>query len=129
MTAPDHAPHVTIPGITGTAEEPRFFAPWQARAFALTVAMEKAGVFDWPAWTAAFSARLAADEAPPESSAPDDHAARYFTLWLETLETLVTRVRLTDPEAIARAQRLWQAAARNTPHGEPILFEKGLPAG
>jgi nitrile hydratase accessory protein len=57
-----------------------FDAPWQARAFALAVAAHEAGLFDWPAWSAALSRAL-------EGAAPD--GSDYYERWLVALETLM----------------------------------------
>ncbi|MDF1857163.1 nitrile hydratase accessory protein [Pseudooceanicola sp.] len=120
------APDTPIPGITGAGAEPHFFAPWQAKAFALTIALHEAGTFTWPEWAAAFSERLHSDIAPPTATSSADHAEQYFTAWLATLEALLARLALTDPAQVAEAAQIWQRAAHATPHGQPILFERGL---
>ena len=131
MTRSDHAP---IPGVDLPIDTPHFAAPWQARAFALTVQLVEQGVFSWPDWTKAFSARrtlpsngpdtAAAPQAAPQSAlqSAQDTAEAYFTDWLATLEALIAAARLTSPQAIAACQDRWQRAARATPHGQPILL-------
>ncbi|MFO7758898.1 MAG: nitrile hydratase accessory protein [Roseovarius sp.] len=96
-----------------------FEAPWQAQAFAMTVALYERGVFTWPEWTAALSEALANDE--------DD--AAYYTCWLAALETLLDRkVGTTDAQRAALA-RAWERAAEATPHGQPIRLENDPEAG
>ena len=57
-----------------------FEAPWQARAFALTLAAHEAGLFTWPQWSAALGRAL-------ERAAPD--GSDYYDRWLEALETVL----------------------------------------
>ncbi|MGH1360130.1 MAG: nitrile hydratase accessory protein [Burkholderiaceae bacterium] len=76
-----------------------FDEPWQAEAFALTVALNEAGHLEWSDWARVFSARLAeqaANQAPasPGSSSqplPNDAAsnAAYWRAWVQSLEQVV----------------------------------------
>ncbi len=34
-----------------------FHEPWEAQAFAVTLALHERGLFSWPAWAAALAAR------------------------------------------------------------------------
>ena len=43
---------VDLPGIPRGTEGPVFRAPWEARAFAMALALHKRGLFSWPEWTA-----------------------------------------------------------------------------
>lgn len=118
MTAPDLA----IPGTEGA--EPHFFAPWQAKAFALTVALHEASLFTWTEWAEALSARIGA--APlPQRDTPEDHATRYYLDWLAALEDLLAAKGLAEADMIGEMALTWQRAARATPHGTPILYETG----
>jgi nitrile hydratase accessory protein len=90
-----------------------FDAPWQAQAFALTVALHEQGLFTWPEWTDALSGALAHDEAD----------AGYYACWLAALETLLDRkLGPTGAERTALTEA-WCRAARATPHGHPIRLE------
>ena len=89
-----------------------FDAPWQAQAFAMTVALHDRGVFTWPEWTAALSEALA-----------EDTGAAYYDCWLAALETLLDqKLGTTDAQRAALA-RAWARAAEATPHGHPIRLE------
>ena len=89
-----------------------FDAPWQAQAFAMTVALQDRGVFTWPEWTAALSKALA-----------DDTGAAYYQCWIAALETLLDRkLGTTDAQRSALTQA-WGRAAEATPHGHPIRLE------
>lgn len=75
------------------AEEPVFDEPWQAEAFAVTVALNEAGHLDWTDWAYYLSAAL--KEAGLDASAPlqprhDQQGNRvYYQAWLVALERVV----------------------------------------
>jgi nitrile hydratase accessory protein len=101
-----------------TRPERPFDAPWQAQAFAMTVALHDQGLFTWPEWAQALGDALAAAEA-----AEDPSGAEYYQGWLQALETLLDRkLGTTGAERAALAQA-WQSAAHATPHGQPIRLE------
>lgn len=90
-------------------EVPEVFpAPWAARVFALAVALNEAGAFGWPEFSAAL--------AEARGAAPEEE---YFLAWLAALEAVLAR-RGVAREAVAATAAAWQAAARATPHGQPI---------
>lgn len=95
-------------------EERPFSEPWQAQAFALTLALHEAGVFDWPSWAEALSAQL-------KHAAPD--GSDYYDHWLAALETLLAGRGMAMPDELSVLASRWQAAARATPHGQPIRLE------
>ncbi len=88
-----------------------FDAPWQAQVFAMTVALNHAGVFDWPEWTQILGAELKRDG--------DD----YYACWLRAFETLLDRHDIVASPEIQALSEAWQRAAHATPHGKPILLE------
>jgi nitrile hydratase accessory protein len=90
-------------------EEPVFREPWEAQAFALTVALHERGAFSWPEWSAALAEEI--------ERAGD---ADYYHQWLSALERLVAERRLTDAETLERYRHAWKHAAERTPHGTPI---------
>ena len=100
------------PGI----DEPVFSEPWQAEAFALTVALHERGLFSWSEWAQALSA-----EVKKPGSAAD--GSDYYRHWLAALEKLLAAKGIAmkpDVDAVAAA---WERAAHATPHGKPILLE------
>ena len=110
MSPPDLA---ALPRLPRDAEGPVFAEPWEAQAFALAVQLHEQGVFTWPEWAQALSARLkAAGEA--------DDGARYYEHWLAALEDLATDKQLTDGAALAARKDAWAAAYARTPHGKPV---------
>jgi nitrile hydratase accessory protein len=88
-----------------------FDQPWQATAFALTVALHQKGVFSWTDWAQTLGRHIAAH--------PDDGRA-YYQRWLAALEEMVQRCQLGTIEDLHRLQQAWADAAERTPHGRPI---------
>ena len=46
---------IAVPGVPRDADGPVFAEPWQARAFALALALHEAGLFSWNEWAAALA--------------------------------------------------------------------------
>ena len=92
-----------------SAPEAPFDAPWQAELFALTTALNEAGHFTWSEWADEFGPRVQAQEADI-----------YWEVWSEALIALLDRKSITDPQTVQILKEQWQAAARATPHGQPI---------
>ena len=89
-----------------------FEQPWQATAFALTVALHQQGLFGWPDWAETLGRHIAADQ--------DDDGRHYYDHWLDALEEMIERYRLGDAHELVRLQQAWSDAAARTPHGQPI---------
>lgn len=97
-------------------DAPAFDEPWQAEAFALTVALHERGVFSWSEWAQALSAQVKAPGAAADGS-------DYYDCWLRALETLLAGKGLAAPADIDSLAAAWERAAHATPHGKPILLE------
>ena len=63
--------------MTSGTEEPVFAAPWEAKAFAMAVALRDAGVLEW----SEFAERLAAEIATGTGS--------YYEQWVAALEAVL----------------------------------------
>ncbi len=100
-------------------ERPVFAAPWEAQAFAMTLALHERGLFTWGEWAAALSAEIRAAQAAGD---PDD-GSTYYGHWLAALERLVTTRGVADEGALQARREAFERAARATPHGAPILLE------
>ncbi|WP_270729534.1 nitrile hydratase accessory protein [Shimia sp. Alg240-R146] len=96
--------------------EPAFEAPWHAQVFALTVAMNEAGHFNWAEWAEIFGATLKEHGLAKELDGGED----YFTAWLAALETMLRGRDLAQPEAIEATRDAWEQAFLSTPHGDPV---------
>jgi nitrile hydratase accessory protein len=75
-----------LPGIPLDAESPVFNEPWEARAFAMTVALHERGLFTWPQWAEALSRQIALARAAGD----EDLGNTYYQHWLGALESLVS---------------------------------------
>lgn len=98
--------------------EPVFGEPWQAQAFAMTVALHEKGAFTWTEWASALAAAIeaeAADSQQPQGSA-------YYQCWLRALERLAAEKGLVDSAILSTRAEAWRRAAHATPHGSPILL-------
>lgn len=105
-----------LPGLPRDADGPVFRAPWQAQAFAMTLALYERGLFTWPEWARALAQRIAAAPARDGEDAGD----AYYRQWLETLERMVAAKGASTPDELRRFQEAWDRAADRTPHGQPI---------
>lgn len=101
----------------GEAPQARpFDEPWQAQAFAMTVALHESGVFSWSEWAAALSAQV-----KKPGAAADGHD--YYEHWLAALETLLVGKGVAETVAIEDLAAAWRRAAHATPHGRPISLD------
>jgi nitrile hydratase accessory protein len=108
-----------IPGIPSNSAGPVFGEPWEAQAFAITVALHRRGLFTWTEWSTA----LAAEIKRAQVSGDPDTGETYYRHWLAALERLVGDKRLSDQAELARYRDAWKRAADRTPHGTPIELE------
>lgn len=111
--------------MTLPADAPPFAEPWQAQAFALTLALHERGAFTWPEWTEALAAAIRAARARGD---PDD-GSTYWQHWLDALESLVVSRGFGSAGQLHALEHAWEAAAARTPHGQPIVLradERGL---
>ena len=105
-----------VPGIPRDAKGPVFRAPWEAQAFAMTLALHARGLFTWPEWTATLAAAIKRAQAAGDP----DTGETYYRHWLAALERIVTAKGVTDAQTLARYYDAWDHAADRTPHGTPI---------
>ncbi len=107
-----------LPALPRDDAGPVFKAPWEAQAFAMMLSLHGAGVFTWTEWAAALTAELAAAAARGE---PDD-GSHYYEHWLAALEKLVVAKDIVPAQDLEQRVRDWDAAARATPHGQPVVL-------
>ncbi|SIS62323.1 nitrile hydratase accessory protein [Paracoccus saliphilus] len=117
-----------IPGLSDNTAEPHFHAPWQAKLFALTLSLQERGLFDWPDWTERLARHLRVAAHLPSEAAGAEHAAHYYTAWMQTLEEFLEEAGAAENGSIEEVTENWKRAAQATPHGHPILYENGLAA-
>lgn len=97
---------------------PVFSAPWEARVFAMTLQAHQAGLFTWPEWAQALGAELARNH--------ENHGETrgYYDHWLTAFETLLNAKGVAGTGKLAELQSAWDAAAKATPHGQPIELQR-----
>ena len=101
------------------APDPVFEAPWHAQVFALTVHLNEAGHFAWADWATRFGATLARHGMARDLNGGDD----YFAAWLETLESFLSELGMTNADAVELLRDKWEAAYLSTPHGAPVTLD------
>jgi len=105
-----------LPGLPRDSDGPVFHEPWEAQAFAMTVALYRRGLFAWTEWAAA----LAAEIKRAQETGDPDRGDTYYRHWLAALERLVAEKGIADMASLARYRDAWDHAADRTPHGQPI---------
>ena len=110
-----------VPSIPRDTEGPVFREPWEAQAFAMTLALHERKLFTWPEWAATL-----ADEIKKAQAAGDpDTGETYYHHWLAALERIVAEKGAADAKMLDRYYDAWDHAADRTPHGEPIELQPG----
>lgn len=105
-----------LPALPRDAEGPVFRAPWEAQAFAMTLALHERGAFSWNEWAEVLSEAIA--EAGRRGDA--DTGEHYYRHWLTALERMAARKGLVTESRLRQRRDEWEEAARRTPHGQPI---------
>ena len=108
---------IAVPGVPRDADGPVFREPWEAQAFAMTLALRERGVFAWKEWAAA----LADEIQRAQVTGDPDAGETYYLHWLNTLEKLVAADKgVTTEDTLHRYRDAWDHASDRTPHGVPI---------
>lgn len=107
-----------LPRLPHDADGPVFAEPWQAQAFAMTLALHERGLFSWPEWAQALAAQISAAQVAGDADLGDT----YYHHWLTALETLVAHKGASSSEELVRYQQAWDHAADRTPHGQPVVL-------
>ena len=82
---PDLTGLAGLPGLPRNGAIPVFNDPWEARAFAMVLALHERGFFTWPQWAAALSRQIEL----AQDSGDADLGDTYYRHWLLALESLV----------------------------------------
>src|ERR1700739_1397152 len=70
--------------------------PWEAQAFAMTLALHERGLFSWPEWAEALAAQIAAAQAAGDADLGDT----YYRHWLTALEKIVAAKGASSPQEL-----------------------------
>ena len=95
---------------------PVFREPWEAQAFAMTLALYEQGLFTWIEWAAALSAAIKRAQGAGDC----DDGSTYYQHWLSAIEQLVSDKGIATEQSLAERRDAWDRAAHATPHGQPI---------
>ena len=122
MTASIAAAAAALPDLPrDAAGDPVFREPWEAHAFAMTLALYDRGLFTWSEWAAA----LAAEIKRAQLAGDLDRGDTYYRHWLQALEGLVAAKGIAVAATVERYRHAWEHAAERTPHGSPIVLQPG----
>ena len=105
----------------GRPADPAFREPWEAQAFAMTLALHERGLFTWPEWAEALAAQISVAQAAGDR----DTGETYYHHWLAALEFLVATKGVSSATELGRWRDAWDHAADRTPHGQPIALAPG----
>ena len=105
-----------LPSLPRDDGGPVFREPWEAQAFAMTLALYRRGLFTWNEW----AATLAAEIKRAQAAGDPDTGETYYQHWLAALERLVAEKGVADRASLKRYRDAWDHAADRTPHGTPI---------
>ncbi|WP_061159894.1 nitrile hydratase accessory protein [Caballeronia temeraria] len=115
-----HALREALPELPFGDDGPVFRAPWEAQAFAMTLALHERGVFTWKEWAHALSVAIK----DAQAAGDPDHGDTYYAHWLNALERLTAEKGCVSEATLARRRIEWDEAARGTPHGQPIVLKR-----
>jgi nitrile hydratase accessory protein len=76
-----------VPWVPSDSDGPVFSEPWEAQAFAITLALHERGLFTWPEW----STILAAEIKHAQDAGDPDTGDSYYRHWLAALERILAR--------------------------------------
>ena len=108
-----------VPSIPRGLDGPVFREPWEAQAFAMTLALHERGLFTWPEW----AATLAEEIKRAQEAGDPDTGETYYRHWLAALERLAAEKEAADAPTLARYRAAWGRAAARTRHGAPIQLQ------
>ncbi len=114
---PSDIPELRLEDLDG--DEAAFKAPWEAQAFAMAVMLHQRGVFTWSEWAETLSAEISR----AQTLGDPDTGRTYYRHWLNALEKLVVAKGVTSAGMLGVLRDQWDVAARETPHGEPVLLK------
>jgi nitrile hydratase accessory protein len=112
---------IAVPGVPRDADGPVFREPWEAQAFAMTLALHERGLFTWAEWAAA----LAAEIKRAQGAGDPDTGETYYSHWLAALESIVAQKGVATHDVLHRYRDAWDRACDRTPHGQPIELRPG----
>ena len=111
-----------VPSIPRDADGPVFREPWEAQAFAMTLALHERGVFTWTEWAAALAAEIKRAQGGRRSRHRRD---LLFALAGGAGKTGGGERRRDTATRCIATRDAWDHACDRTPHGQPIELQPG----
>lgn len=111
-----HERELPEPPLCGRSDQSVFTEPWEAQAFAMTLALHERGFFTWSEWTQTLGRAIK----DAQANGDPDTGKTYYSHWLRALEQILTAKHLVGADQLMLHQQAWLRAARRTPHGSPI---------
>lgn len=115
--------HAALPELPADDAGPVFNAPWEAQAFAMTLALHERGLFTWTEWAAYLNQAIR----DAQAAGDPDHGNTYYRHWLTALERISTAKGWVTGHMLQRRRKAWDEAAQHTPHGQPIELGRQRP--
>lgn len=109
-----------LPELPQDAEGPVFKAPWEAQAFAMTLALYERQFFTWAEWASTLSQAIR----DAQMAGDPDTGETYYEHWLVALERITTSKGLVTDKLLVQRKKEWEDAAARTPHGQPIELQR-----
>ncbi len=106
----------TLPALPCDDAGPVFNAPWEAQAFAMTLALHERGMFTWAEWARCLNQAICDAQATGDA----DRGDTYYRHWLTALDRISTLKGLVTDDSLLRRRDAWDAAAPLPPQGHPI---------
>lgn len=105
---------------TSRPADAAFTEPWQAEAFALSIALQELGHVTPAEWSGTLG-----DEIEKARAAGDPvDGTTYYRHVIATLERLMVEKGLLAAAALDERRHDWEEAYRRTPHGQPVVLAK-----
>jgi nitrile hydratase accessory protein len=123
MRTPPNLPD--MPSIPQDDDGPVFKAPWEAKAFGLTLSLHESGCFTWPEWVDCLSAEIAA----AGKRGDPDLGDTYYQHWLAALEAIIAKKGLASHVELTERKADWQRADHDRAFGEAPALHSHTPEG
>ena len=99
-------PTPRLPELDGDGDEPpAFHAPWQARAFAVAVALSEEGAYEWSSFQERLAAEIDRDDGPAVPDDAESSEGAYYRQWVAALERLLLADGVLDDAELADRAR------------------------
>src|SRR3954454_17171809 len=106
------------PGMPRDDGGPVFREPWEAQAFAMTLALQQRGLFTAAEWSAALGEEIKRTQAAGDPYTGDT----YYRHWMAALERLMAEKGVANPVTLHLYRAAWHYPAKGAPHVQPIEF-------